>query len=271
MLAFRWIVVTALLVAKGPVSGFAAEQSPLALRGPEMSLEISLDVQDETLGRIFAALGERSGAEFGISSEVSALRASLSVEHVPLRSILELLAKNLQLVYVAEADGVRVERRPRDDPRAPNYAFAFETVARTDSAMAAPGTACRPLRRPAATSQGCGGLLAPSRGASRRAEGWRGPAHRGLLHRGRVVRPGHLPPRRDARRGLGGWLRRADRAEARPEGHGGRRQGFRGVCERGWPHRRFGDQPGPIHGALRPTLTRGNVRRRRRRQAPSFP
>ena len=128
--ALRWIVIVALLAAKAPISGFATDQTPLALQSPEMSLEISLDVQDETLGRIFAALGERSGAHFDISSEVSALRASLSVEHVPLRSIMELLAKNLQLVYVAEADRVRVERRPRDDPRAPNYAFAFETVAR---------------------------------------------------------------------------------------------------------------------------------------------
>ena len=127
--ASRWIVVAALFVAQAPISAFAEDQNPLALRGAEMSLEISLDVQDETLGQIFAAISKRSGAQFDVSSEVSALRASLSVENVPLRSVLELLAKNLRLVYVAEVDRVRVELRPRDDPRAPNYTFAFETVA----------------------------------------------------------------------------------------------------------------------------------------------
>lgn len=120
------LLVLAATLAAQPTS--SACQEMLALKGPEMSLEISLEVRDENLGSVFQAIGERSGVQFEVAPKAAGLRATLSVENVPVRSILELLATNLRLSYVARLDRIAVEVRPEDDPGVPGYAFSFETV-----------------------------------------------------------------------------------------------------------------------------------------------
>lgn len=92
-----------------------------------MGIAVSLNAQGWPLERIFAALGQRSGATFVLDPEVASMRANLSVEHVPLRSVLSLLAENLRLMYVARGERIEVWSPPADDPRASNYTFAFDT------------------------------------------------------------------------------------------------------------------------------------------------
>lgn len=123
----HWCAGALALLAVASRSAALPNDDPLALRGPEMGVGVSLDAQGWPLERIFAALGERSGATFALDPEVASMRANLSVEHVPVRSILSLLAENLRLVYVARGERIEVRLPSADDPRAPNYTFAFDT------------------------------------------------------------------------------------------------------------------------------------------------
>jgi len=102
--------------------------APVALAGPfddpAFGREWSAELTDASLGEVFEVATGVSHTRFLPQADVAALRTTVTLKNVPVRTVLELLATNHELVYVPKHDGIAVYRRPRPAGQ-PVYELTF--------------------------------------------------------------------------------------------------------------------------------------------------